>query len=1544
MKRIFTFNKVALLGIVLFFNNSIVMAEGKGYVYKAIAGCCSTNTGTGTISAQITITPDCDVQGELVSSKTYCESVGYGGVVTFGMTSSVVRFTEASFKATEDAGSIFIGWYTNEEGSVEHKKSAKEFTEDSDLKATKSKTYGPYYAKFDAIILTPPTEIPEIAIIGFPIGEQTQTLTFKTNATDGYCQPTCKIVNNGANNGNFQVVSTTGIADSLTTVTYKYVPNGNVHVQNPKDDHAKLTITLSKGDWTTSASVDLHATVDLTPVFSIDDKCDYNTKLGDIFTNTPVSYTLSPTDMNDVAQAANCVWCAKLSTSTEGFSISNTKGTVDSEGFYPLTGANAQVQFLSADENQHTATLSLKCVYYDDKSNLVSSAVSQTTLTAMAQAPTTAEIIFGNRETEYSFGTVVCGVTTPHEISLNAPNTENISLTPADEDGAFTWFYDAEAHILTVAVRQDMAPSDYTATITATGTDSRDHTTQVSATFSLSASIRLATPQLQAFGGHSQVTLLWQRIGCATGYTIKQGSTEVATISTSDIMLDEQGNAIYVRTGLTNGTAYSYTVTAVYASNTSYNQESNTASATPGVITMDNVSYLGIETGTEHPTKNTFPWKKKTAIDVSAAFAGGVAQFNTLYIFGLTTNTDNSTTTLNGVTFHDIKAANKDAGSNAKTPCYIYVKDGNNYKYSETIENMNVADKPSQFVEIKANSQKLYFTGYCPYASCGYTSDMEGVLYITGGKSATIDLYFDNFNLYTRYKTRNGNEERPVTYDPMEKVNLVGAISMYVQGSGAALVFQSSSTTGGDAAFRPTIHVRGANSMEGTEGAYINMKILSKEAGQYSSPLQIRSTKEKQCTTLTIDDEWQRKDGQGTEHTNGIYKLSKRVNSAPSIDLGNANTTLVFNGGQIFLQNSTPASGEYTTVFAISCRAYSKSLGSITATLYGLGNDRGDGTVLFNDGSINCTPISEDAFKQYGKYYRDRFSMKCPKNTKIDGGTYSCEIYACEGVSSLGVYPTNQKGDQVASYPLKATGTKEYGLAEFTSPTYLVHKTSGLSITDYYKQLGKDYGRNSLAANDTGYVNLMLPCDFIGKDPLADITMIPWALCSPSITAGSKNIGETVYMGGAETVVSDDTHRTQNLVWVSMDENMKAALSGYKTPEMNDITVSMDSKEPYSQEIRNTDDYVIQSEIYLMKPVVADRWMTFVAPFDVSEIYVLESYPENVLETLAKEDNKEAALKKQAVGSMDFMFYLCYFVDWNENSTYDFNQIYNTWVNYEKKESENKDDYQLPNTFGRKKLEHFTGKNWDANYFLYQSSGEWQLDGENLKTDWSVVTPISKTYNNVNRDVLMERGKFYSMQFPYKLGENDGGWDYWGGKYIILKGYGPQDIYGTSRFNEFLTTSSAAVALRGNATLANMSVVSQSNVMTLANNYFISTNEETTELKPADGFLLTNTQQLSAPQGMRVKSIGLRSGSITYEPDTNTPTGVPTIAGNATLMVQQADGGMEVIPLQPQHVEILSTDGRLVYSGTFSEQTYFPVPAGLYLIRGEHEVLKVIVR
>lgn len=974
------------------------------------------------------------------------------------------------------------------------------------------------------------------------------------------------------------------------------------------------------------------------------------------------------------------------------------------------------------------------------------------------------------------------------------------------------------------------------------------------------------------------------------------------------------------------------------------------------VITESNASNTGIETGTNHPTKNLFPYKPKQPINVSAAFANGKALFDRLYIFGLTTNIDGKTATDGEVSYFVVDSPTKQKGSNAKTPCYIYDRssDGTSYKYTQTLNNMNVANKPIGTIE--ANGQSLYFTGYCPYASCGYTSGEEGVIFIKGGKGKTIDLYFDNFNIYSRYKTLLGNDQRP------EEYAATIAFSMYINGSGAALVFESSATSG--TAFLPTIHLRGENSMEGTEGAYVSLDaIIAKyHAGQYSSPLQVRSTNEKQLTELTIDDIWRKSDDSGDEHTNGIYKLTKKVHSAPSIDLGNGNTVLNFKGGQIFLQNSTPpGSGEYITSFAISCRSYVKEakIGPISgkATMYGIGNDRGEGKVNFEDGSINCTPIPDDYFNKYKDNYHDKLSMKCPKETKINGGTYSCEIYSCEGtkeddsgnlVVSLGSAPTNFNGDTLVSHLIDAEVIEPYGLAVFTFPEDLVYEAINENIAGYYNRLKHPYGCSSLSPNENNQVNLMLPYRYVGKDPLADLKQIPWVLCSPNVTVeGNTGLGTSgKVLGGSKMVKSDDVYKTFNLVWGAVDQNMRDVLDGnYQTPELSGITVSLND-EADSREIDNETAYDIQSEMYILMPIVADEWSLFVPPFDISEIYVLESFPETELGRIADSDGIDVALKKQAIGAMDLFFYLCYDIEWKTSSfDYDFKKIYEEWKTYERTKGTNNDIYKS-NEFGMKQLEHFQGNNWDAHYFLYESAQDWTFNEKGFDAKWDIVVPISKKYGDSKPEhtVVMQQNRIYAIDFPYILGQNNHDkWDYWTGKYIIFKGYGPQTILGKSNClqqigTEFSTSGSAS--LRGNATFANIEVQRENAYYLGSDNYF-KNSTISQQLTPTQGFMVAN---VPLKEGMRVKSIGLRSGAITYEPDTNTPTGVPTIAGNATLMVQQADGGMEVIPLQPQHVEIVSTDGRLVYSGYLSEQTYFPVPVGLYLIHGAHEVLKVMVR
>ena len=105
---------------------------------------------------------------------------------------------------------------------------------------------------------------------------------------------------------------------------------------------------------------------------------------------------------------------------------------------------------------------------------------------------------------------------------------------------------------------------------------------EVSATPKAPATPPSAPTNLQATAGNAQVSLTWTASTGATSYNVKRATTsggpytEIASPTTAN----------FSDTGLTNGTAYYYVVTAVNASGESGN--SNQASATPSApVTAD---------------------------------------------------------------------------------------------------------------------------------------------------------------------------------------------------------------------------------------------------------------------------------------------------------------------------------------------------------------------------------------------------------------------------------------------------------------------------------------------------------------------------------------------------------------------------------------------------------------------------------------------------------------------------------------------------------------------------------------------------------------------------------------------------------------------------------------------------------------------------------------------------------------------------------------------------------------------------------------------
>ena len=96
-----------------------------------------------------------------------------------------------------------------------------------------------------------------------------------------------------------------------------------------------------------------------------------------------------------------------------------------------------------------------------------------------------------------------------------------------------------------------------------------------------------------------------------------------------------------------------------------------------------------------------------------------------------------------------------------------------------------------------------------------------------------------------------------------------------------------------------------------------------------------------------------------------------------------------------------------------------------------------------------------------------------------------------------------------------------------------------------------------------------------------------------------------------------------------------------------------------------------------------------------------------------------------------------------------------------------------------------------------------------------------------------------------------------------------------------------------------------------------------------------------------MKSINFLSGEVTIEDDgsgDNITTSTPTIAGNNHMLVYNIEGGVGIVPVVAQQVSIYNAAGQLVTSEYLTEETSILLPAGIYLICGEKDMAKTVVK
>lgn len=1232
------------------------------------------------------------------------------------------------------------------------------------------------------------------------------------------------------------------------------------------------------------------------------------------------------------------------------------------------------------------AQLKLRCEYYDESNPAVKvemPAPKIVYVSATVVQSNTATLQFGeNTETpitEKDFGSQAIGADAEMLIPFVAFNIENIQNPIIS--GTHKDYFEASlsGQRVRVAIKKDVSIpcGEINATITLQGTSKLDHSTAHTTSVNVRADMYLKEPMVEAIGGDKSITFQWEPVFGATSYIVYSdaGATQIKATITDDTK--------YVETINTNSTTKTYYFVA--------KNEHGCTSAIAGPIngtaelqsiTKSNAAATGLKTGTDQ-AGNGFPWKAQRDIDVSAAFdKDGNPLFDELHIFALSTG-------------------NK--ADDLSTPCLKYTKDAVKKQYVKTGEDIpekrgnTSKDSIYKFTDIKGN-KKIYVTGYRPYATTGTEGD-EGVLYFEGNGGAVLDLYLDNCEIYAQAKGGNSIDigGSDVTAD-----------GYFAEGSGAAIAIQSKSKNA-TYPFYVNIHIKGSNILDATSGSKASLSITAQNQGiednkitHNSSPISIIPTSVEEAVSLSIDDVWPT-----IAHANGdLYLTESKTNSDTntpfaSIDLGNSKTSLTISGGQIHFL--TTAACYQTTTYK-----YNGSGLNISADAYGLGTKhnsyknsvtkRVNELISLKDGTLNGS-------NETMEFYTNRLV--------IDGGTYivAPKHFLAQGNEQEKLYNSDLK--ELDLFTVENTDNK-YWKADANGLADLTEKFSSM-IDDLFPQAGvdgefangsyhyplstyyvdgKSYGHASLCPNNNK-VNLYLPqlnCQGVH---------FAWQICAPDIhvnVAGRKyNIQDQV----RDVCPQHAEHKyvTDYMLYMQADQYVMDVMGQEYFRPMNlgygEIIIDKAAEAKCAPSINITNDYEIQKKVYMLMPIEAAKWTLFAAPFDVANVYVIESYPEALLikdyggkRGKLPDANVPAARHAQAQRMID-LYAMWYFEGKGQDGIYDFfgdgesdydgdgnpdayGKFVMDWMQYER-DVNYKQTATGDYTPVIEKLIHYTGKeggypdgkSWkDANYYLYYAKDEWDLVDANFEPQWKEVP-----YNASKP--IMKKGEMYAMHFPYNslVGVHNPAttWDYWTGKYLLIESTaGVKQIYGKTYITDAVSNinlDESKAVLKGNPSFAEVQASVGANTTMWAiekisageegNNtqrdiHDLVRKTENITLTPSEGILYAN---LPAVQNMRAKTINYKTGEVTYEAlpeeenkndNPGVSTGVPTIMGDVSLIVVPTEEGLTIIPRKAQQVTLIATDGKVLFNKYLSAEEHVNVPTGVYVVRGEYEQIKAI--
>lgn len=965
----------------------------------------------------------------------------------------------------------------------------------------------------------------------------------------------------------------------------------------------------------------------------------------------------------------------------------------------------------------------------------------------------------------------------------------------------------------------------------------------------------------------------------------------------------------------------------------------------------------GLFTGMEEDQAASGLYKEKTEVNLSSTFASdGTPLFDVLYIFGVTEPKEGSLVNTPDQSDWGITC-------NARVPLYIYYKSESENRYDLESE-LDATGARFDHGDVM-NNKKLYFTGYCPFANIGYQPTDEGWMFFRGSSGARVDIYLENCEILGKSRTIDGSH----SFDPAKYATnyldlYLGDNALY--GYSSIFVFQGENST----AYKPYIHIRGENHLKGQSGFIHNVTaqggmdlssfgLSIKNVPVACAPITLRQKNEKNAlgmnkfsgiTRLTMDDVWPTSETE-TTITNGSLTLDAyplgEAERCPAIELGSKYGSLEINGGQYHLRNCASEDGQYTNNLVFSYRNFSEA--SI-ANLNGFGGDMSDCVVIINSGTFT---MYKNMYSRGGsQYYLDQdnfLDLRLPYGdgqSQINGGTFNgiTNVVFCKDVSTSGGNPKNAQNELLCLVGVPADDDLLDNLPvtnvqlpnEVLSYGYegIVDDLSAAGAMDALVE-GTKYGGQSLNADNTSYVHLMLPVDAVESicetcEKIEEAQYRNWATALPKIRMKAMG-GELVsqdFGGDKEVEVpksgeSSFDIKTNQLMYVDM-----YGMQNF-TYDNGGLTFQLDNSSKSWGNFTNEEDYEIQKHLNIVKLVEADQWYCFTAPFSITKVSVIEIGSEE-LNSLA--DKRELAMNKQ--------------MEINSKM----------WISLQQSRI-------LPDDNGRSAgqtfeellspmavqplidLIHYNGENIsDANYYLYELENEvfgTEDVGDSLKIKWKPVT------RNTG-DTLMYKGKTYAIQFPWCPMCNDLGsrtqYDYWSKKFIRFYGEGPQTIYGKKHQEESILSTVVSennATLVGNYTFADMTLPEGAGYIHNTTTDIFDLNEDDGYIvKPTEGYLLFGGSQKGMP--IRIS----RAGQMIYDTDNEASlNNIPTIGDRTSIMIFGAGDGFEILSLCDQLVAVYNLQGNIIFQQymTAGEQVYVGTGAGVFVVRGENETIKIMV-